>query len=69
MSGQENIPYLRTGDEARREAYRLSAAARIAAGLCANHHACEGQDWQGEIARAAYSIAGKIMRISETGGC
>lgn len=69
MSGQENISYLKPELEARREAYRLSAAARIAAGLCANPHACEGPDWQGEVARAAYSIAGKIQRISETGGC
>jgi hypothetical protein len=44
-------------------------AARIAAGLCANPHVFEQRGWQGEVARAAYEVAGRLIQLSETGGC
>jgi hypothetical protein len=48
---------------------RLALAGRIAGGMSANPAACEGYDWKGEIARASWEIAGKLMRLSESGGC
>lgn len=52
-----------------RERLRLAMAARIAAGLCANPHVFEQRGWQGEVARAAYEVAGRLIQLSETGGC
>lgn len=65
----QNVSYLRPEQDAKREAYRLSASARIAAGMCANPNVYEGRDWLGEVARNAYALAGKLMQLSETGGC
>jgi hypothetical protein len=48
---------------------RLALAGRIAGGLCGNPNACVGYDWQGDVARSAWSIAGKLMLLSESGGC
>jgi hypothetical protein len=48
---------------------RLALAGRVAGGMAANPHACEGRDWQGEIARASWAIAGKLLLLADSGGC
>lgn len=43
---------------------RLAIAGRIAAGICANPERYEGQSHEGEVAAAAWSIAGKLIRLA-----
>ena len=61
--------YTPTLDDERRTKARLAIAGRIAGGMAGNPHACEGRDWQGEIARASWAIAGKLLTLADSGGC
>jgi hypothetical protein len=47
---------------------RLALAGRIAAGMAANGEAYEMKRWQGEIAIAAWDVAGKLMSLAIKGG-
>lgn len=51
------------------ERMRLSLAARIAGGICANPEIYAGQGWEGEAARAAMRVADRLLSIHYTGAC
>lgn len=48
---------------------RLALAGRIAGGLAGNPHVWEARDPPGDIARESWAIAGRLMRLAESGGC
>lgn len=51
------------------EKQRLAIATRIAAGMCANPECMRMRDYQGEIARASWDVAGRLLLLARTGGC
>jgi len=48
---------------------RLTMAARIAAGIASNPEIYTSRDWEGEVARVSWSIAGRLLVLAESGGC
>jgi len=48
---------------------RLSLAARIAGGICANPALYETPGWEGEAARAAMRVADRLLSLHFSGGC
>lgn len=48
---------------------RLAIAGRIASGIGANPNLWDGPDPEGEAARRAWAIAGKLILLAESGGC
>lgn len=48
---------------------RLAIAGRIAAGLAANPECLNMRSWEGEVARAAWSVAGRLIMMARSGGC
>lgn len=51
------------------EKMRLSLAARIAGGMCANPNVYTCPNWEGEAARSAMKVADKLLLLHVTGGC
>lgn len=47
---------------------RLAMATRIAAGMCANPEVYARPGYEVDIAHAAWSVAGALLRIADTGG-
>ena len=53
----------------KRHNQRIAIAARIAAGMAANPEIYQMKAWQGEIARNAWEVAGRLLLLAESGGC
>lgn len=51
------------------EKMRLSLAARVAGGMCANPESFAVPAWEGEVARSAMRVADKLLTLHATGGC
>lgn len=51
------------------ERMRLSLAARVAAGMCANPEVFATPNWEGEAARAAMRVADRLLLLHISGGC
>lgn len=51
------------------ERMRLSLAARVAAGMCANPEVFASPGWEGEAARAAMRVADRLLLLHISGGC
>jgi hypothetical protein len=47
---------------------RLSVAAKIAGGMCANKENMRMSSWEAEIARASLSVADKLIHLVTAGG-